>query len=103
VDLSTPLVLSEGNLDPIDGYVIFNLLQRTAGNDALSQEISEYKKILDKKWRSYVSDDPLDLGMTLWTAHWFNKKEEWATALTQRALNCLCNELADFANSRLPI
>jgi hypothetical protein len=90
MDLQTPLVRSEGNLDPIDGYVIFNLLQKMAGNAVLDQEISEYKKILDTKWRLYGSDDPLDLGMTLWTAHWFDGAEEWATTLTERAFDCLC-------------
>ena len=91
MDLRSPLVGSEGNLDPIDGYVIFKLLQKTAGEPVLAQEISEYKKILDTKWRHYVSEDPLDLGMTLWTAHWFNGVEEWATTLTNRAFDCLCN------------
>ena len=90
MDLSTPLVHSEGNLDPIDGYVIYKLLQKTEGTNVLEKEICEYKKILDTKWRKYISEDPLDLGMTLWTAHWFDKEEEWATALTQRAFTCLC-------------
>jgi hypothetical protein len=103
MDLKSPLVFSEGNLDPIDGYVIFNLLQQTAGSDVLAQEIGEYKKILDTKWQHYTSDDPLDLGMTLWTAHWFNKKEDWATALTGRAFRCLCILLSDVDNGRLAI
>ena len=90
MDLQTPLVTSEGNLDPIDGYVILNLLQETSGGTELTREINDYKKILDTKWKHYKSDDPLDLGMTLWTAHWFTGKEEWATALTQRAFECLC-------------
>ena len=90
IDLQRPLVASEGNLDPIDGYVILNLLQKAHGDPVLQQEISEYKKILDTKWRNYSSDDPLDLGMTLWTAHWFDKDEEWATTLTERAFRCLC-------------
>jgi hypothetical protein len=85
MDLQTPLVRSEGNPDPIDGYVIFNLLQKTAGNLVLDQEIHEYKKILDTKWRHYGSDDPLDLGMTPSTAHWFDGVKEWATTLTERA------------------
>ena len=103
MDLKTPLVFSEGNLDPIDGYVIFNLLQQTAGSEVLAQEISEYKKILDTKWQRYASDDPLDLGMTLWTAHWFKKKEEWATALTEKAFRCLCILLSDVGNDRLAV
>ncbi|OBZ67561.1 hypothetical protein A0H81_12331 [Grifola frondosa] len=91
IDLRRPLVLSEGNLDPIDGYVIFNLLQRGHGANStvLESEISEYRRILETKWRRYLSDDPLDLGMTLWTAHWFDGQEEWATVLTQRAVACL--------------
>ncbi|KZT07084.1 uncharacterized protein LAESUDRAFT_758888 [Laetiporus sulphureus 93-53] len=91
IDMSRPMVQSEGNLDPIDGYVVYSLLQRSNKDDTyiLAQEVSEYKKILDTKWRHYVSDDPLDLGMTLWTAHWFDGEEEWATQLTRRALTCL--------------
>lgn len=88
VDLSHPLVYSEGNLDPIDGFVIFSLLQQRSGDtEVLKREISEYKKILDEKWRHYQSDDPLDLGMTLWTAHWFAGKTDcpWADHLVQRA------------------
>jgi hypothetical protein len=52
MDLSRALVPTEGNLDPIDGYVTFRILQSSAiesGDDHLN----------------------LDLGMTLWTAHWF--------------------------------
>lgn len=86
VDLSHPLVTSEGNLDPIDGYVIFSLLQRTAGDDRiLEEEIRDYKRIVDSKWKYMESDDPLDLGMTLWTVHWMAAEESWAEAVRQRA------------------
>ena len=88
-DLKTPLVTSEGNLDPIDGYVTLKLLRKTSEENVLEKEISEYKKILDRKWRRYESNDPLDLGMTLWTSHWFDKEEEWASAMTEKALKCL--------------
>ncbi|KAI0370590.1 hypothetical protein BV20DRAFT_966520 [Pilatotrama ljubarskyi] len=96
IDLSRPMVLSEGNLDPIDGYVVFSLLQRShEGNKAvLAEEIDEYRRILETKWRRYVSDDPLDLGMTLWTAHWFDGEEQWATELSRRAAMCLREYLA---------
>jgi hypothetical protein len=40
MDLQTPLVRTEGNLDPIGGYVIFNLLQKTAGNACLIVSVS---------------------------------------------------------------
>lgn len=99
VDLSHPLVNSEGNLDPIDGYVIFNLLQQHSPDpQVLTQEIADYKKILDVKWKTYQSDDPLDLGMTLWTAHWFSGKAEWADSLVDKAATYLrtCKGLARY-------
>ncbi|RDX43099.1 hypothetical protein OH76DRAFT_1488099 [Lentinus brumalis] len=90
IDLRRPLVRSEGNLDPIDGYVVFSLLQEASDDKTvLAQEIDEYRRILETKWGRYVSEDPLDLGMTLWTAHWFAGKEEWATELMRRATACL--------------
>ena len=90
MDLSRPLVMSEGNLDPIDGYVTYKLLQAASGKaTVLDQEIKALKKIVDTKWQHYSSTDPLDLGMTLWTAHWLRKDEEWASVLCQRAASCL--------------
>ncbi|KZT62406.1 hypothetical protein CALCODRAFT_426110 [Calocera cornea HHB12733] len=85
MDLSKPLVSSEGNLDPIDGYVVYTLLRRTAGTDVLQHEIEDYRKILETKWSRYTSDDPLDLGMTLWTAHWLRGEEDWASELSTKA------------------
>ncbi|ETI23071.1 hypothetical protein G647_04867 [Cladophialophora carrionii CBS 160.54] len=90
-DLSSRLVLSEGNLDPIDGYVTYKLLQAThsAESEVLKEEIALLKKIVDTKVDSYDSTDTLDLGMTLWTAHWLVPEEEWAVQLSRRALACL--------------
>lgn len=89
-DLSQPLVASEGNLDPVDGYVVFKLLQATSGNkNVLKEEIQDYKEIVDSKWRHMESDDPLDLGMTLWTVHWLAAEESWAAAVLQQAHNAL--------------
>ena len=91
MDLSKPLVASEGNLDPLDGYVTYKLLQNTCSpdSDILQDEIALFKKIVDTKVDGYSSTDTLDLGMTLWTAHWFTPEEEWARTITQRALSCL--------------
>ncbi len=90
IDLSRPLVMSEGNLDPIDGYVTYKLLQAASGKGTvLEEEIKALKKIVDTKWQDYTSTDPLDLGMTLWTAHWFRRDEEWASVLCERAVSCL--------------
>lgn len=88
MDLSKPLVTSEGNLDPIDGYVVFRLLQAAAeqSNDGpvLEEEIQDYQRVMRRKGEHLVSSDPLDLGMTLWTSHWFSAQEEWATKLSRR-------------------
>jgi hypothetical protein len=88
MDLSRPLVASEGNLDPIDGYVIFCLLQAAAiqskDGAVLEQEIKDYRQVMQRKGEHFVSSDPLDLGMTLWTAHWLSDKEDWAARLSRR-------------------
>ncbi|EAA59365.1 predicted protein [Aspergillus nidulans FGSC A4] len=58
VDLSKPLVASEGNLDPIDGFVMFRLLQATAchfegrngeGEKVLRDEIEDYARVMKRK------------------------------------------------------
>uniref|UniRef100_A0A093VLC0 Uncharacterized protein n=1 Tax=Talaromyces marneffei PM1 TaxID=1077442 RepID=A0A093VLC0_TALMA len=98
MDLATPLVPSEGNLDPIDGYVVYRLLQASAmaiiscgsgnmGSDkgkVLDEEIADYKRVMERKGEHFVSADTLDLGMTLWTCHWFSDREKWASKLAER-------------------
>jgi hypothetical protein len=90
MDLSQPLVRSQGNLDPFNGYNVFRLLHesRMPGEEGLETEIEEYKKIVDASWAAYDSEDPLDLGMTLWTAHW-RLEEEWARTLKEGAADAL--------------
>jgi hypothetical protein len=94
MDLSAPLVTSEGNLDPIDGFVVFRLLQATAieagDGEVLTEEIADYRRVMDRKGEHFVSSDPLDLGMTLWTAHWFSDRETWASNLAARCFEHLC-------------
>lgn len=87
VDLKRPLVLSEGNLDPVDGLVVCKLLREFegGGDDVLRDEMRDYEKIVATKWKNYASTDPLDLGMTLWTAHHYAGKEQWATAFVDKA------------------
>jgi len=92
MDLSVPLVRSEGNLDPIDGFVVYRILQESdgPGSKVLETEIDEYRRIVETKWRGYRSDDPLDLGMTMWTSHFFGsglgaEKEEWSASLLEAA------------------
>ncbi|THC96999.1 hypothetical protein EYZ11_003503 [Aspergillus tanneri] len=90
MDLSKPLVASEGNLDPVDGYVVCRLLQAAAmqsGEGAvLKDEMEDYRRVMRRKGVNWLSRDPLDLGMTLWTVHWFVDRESWATQL---AVQCL--------------
>ncbi|EXJ79826.1 hypothetical protein A1O3_08111 [Capronia epimyces CBS 606.96] len=96
MDLSHPLVTSEGNLDPVDGYVTYKLLQDTSGDHAILQdEIAAFQKIVDTKWRYYTSSDTLDLGMTLWTAHWLSLEEPWAATISRRAVSCLGSLIRD--------
>jgi hypothetical protein len=94
VDLSIALVPSEGNLDPIDGYVVYRLLQAAAmqmgDGRLLDEEIADYKRVMERKGEHFVSSDPLDLGMTLWTSHWFSERENWATMLAGRAFEQIC-------------
>lgn len=106
MDLSIALVSSEGNLDPIDGYVVYRLLQASAmqmnkhptgpegggqGQAVLDEEIADYKRVMERKGEHFVSADPLDLGMTLWTCHWFSDREKWAARLAERCFQQICN------------
>ena len=100
MDMSQPLVASEGNLDPIDGHVVFRLLQARASNkQMLQEEIDDYKRVMDRKGKHFVSTDPLDLGMTLWTSQWLAGKEEWADALRLECVSQL-RELDGITTSR---
>jgi hypothetical protein len=97
MDLSEPMVESEGNLDPIDGYAVFRLLQASAteagDGEVLAEEIGDYKRTMNRKGEHFVSRDTLDLGMTLWTAHWFSEKESWAANLTGKCCEQICQSL----------
>eukprot|EP00743_Colponemidia_sp_Colp-15_P014814 GILK01017641.1.p1 GENE.GILK01017641.1~~GILK01017641.1.p1 ORF type:complete len:291 (+),score=35.53 GILK01017641.1:113-874(+) len=80
-DLSHPHVASEGNLDPFDGLVTYSLLRDLSGDPSvLRDEIQDMQKIVNSKYKSYSSHDPLDLGEALWLAHWYSE-DEWAKVL----------------------
>jgi hypothetical protein len=87
MDLREPLVRSGGSLDPADGLVVSRLLQDSHGPDSAvpAEEIGDYEKIVSTKWEGYNGSDPLDLGMTLWTACWFAENDEWAPGLQEMA------------------
>jgi len=89
IDLSKPAVLSEGNLDPYDGYITYRMLQETSADDSiLAKEIGDMKKMVEQKYALYRSDDTLDLGEALWIAH-FYPTETWAQVLSQRSFQSL--------------
>ena len=86
MDMSKPLVWSQGNLDPLDGFQIFRKLQAASGDpDTLKNEIADYKRIIDLEGKHSVSTDTLDLGMTLWTAH-FSEDEPYFADLMQQGI-----------------
>lgn len=87
MDLSRFQSRGEGNLDSINGLVTYRLLQQTCGNPrVLQDEIGDYQRVVDQKWKAYTSSDTLDLGMALWAAHWYSDQEEWSKGLADAAL-----------------
>ena len=95
-DLRRVLVGSEGNLDPVDGFVVFRVIRAyelACGGDkgVLEEEIEDYRRVMRRKGRQRVSDDLLDLGMGLWTAHLVEgEEEEWAGELLGRGVERVC-------------
>ncbi|KAL4937221.1 hypothetical protein BDV06DRAFT_216045 [Aspergillus oleicola] len=89
MELDSVLVGSEGNLDPIDGFVVLRLLQAAAVKSGkgeggvLNDEIEDYARVMKRKGEHFVSSDPLDLGMTMWTVQWC-VEEDWAARLAER-------------------
>lgn len=86
MDMSRPLVFSQGNLDPIDGLVVFRKLAADRGDaSVLRDEIADYERVIRLKGKHFVSSDTLDLGMTLWTSHWLAGKEDYFSDLQRQA------------------
>jgi hypothetical protein len=89
-DKKTVLVPSEGHLDAATGFVVYRLLQQTAGNQdrpsqVLQTEIADYRQLMSREGKLEASHDPLDLGMGLWMCHFF-RDEEWAGELGRQSL-----------------
>ncbi|KAL3495457.1 hypothetical protein BJX62DRAFT_233450 [Aspergillus germanicus] len=101
--LDEVLVGSEGNLDAVDGFVVFRLLAATnqhfgfgsgmsdsiGGGGVLGDEIDDYHRVMERKGRHFVSSDPLDLGMTLWTMQWV-ANEDWAEEIVESCFERVC-------------
>ncbi|KAK9237781.1 hypothetical protein V1525DRAFT_402897 [Lipomyces kononenkoae] len=90
MDMSRPLVASQGHLDATTGYVIFHLLQATANEGPiLDEEISDYKGVMDLTETEFESNDTLDLGMALWIAHWGPRTDAWVENMAQTCIRSL--------------
>ncbi|KAL8749448.1 MAG: hypothetical protein Q9199_007675 [Rusavskia elegans] len=91
MDMSRPLVASEGNADALDVYAAFGLLAALAKDPQYpATEIADYQRVIDRKGQHVVSHDMLDLGMSLWLAHWGTASNSSAQQLGTR-----CIELFD--------
>jgi hypothetical protein len=85
-DLSYPITTSEGNLDAIDGLVIYRLLQeQSADAMVLQQEVHEMKRMVNRKMQSFQVSDELDCGQGLWLSSWF-PEEKWSIILAERCM-----------------
>jgi hypothetical protein len=81
-DLSAPYPgFGLGAMDAYDGYVAYRLLDE----QALAPQIAQMRELIERDWRTLEIRQDLGLGMMLWLAHFF-PKENWAEALTKRAL-----------------
>lgn len=84
-DLSGPYPGSGlGALDPIDGYVVYRLLDE----DGLRQEIAEMRELMMPRYRTLYIDQDLGMGMILWLCHFF-ANESWAVHLRSSSLRHL--------------
>ena len=91
-DMSAPLVSGEGNTDPLNGYAVFRLLQQTSPDKtALQDEINDYKRILDRRVKHVVTQDSLDIGMTLWLTQWLEDEQTLAEQCIKQLGQCIPN------------
>ena len=87
MDMSRPLVPSQGRLDATTGFVVYRLLQAAAKEPrVLETEIEDYQKVMRLRDSFDATHDTLDLGMALWIAHWYAGEDQWADQLGE---NCL--------------
>jgi hypothetical protein len=73
-----------GALDAFDGYVVYRLL----GEQSLSREIADMRRLIDRSAPELVITEDLGLGMMLWMTHFF-PEEDWAKTQKERCLGML--------------
>lgn len=84
-DLSGPYPgFGFGAMDAFDGYISYRQLD----SDALSQEITDMRVLIDKNYEDLIITQDLGLGMMLWLSH-FYPDEAWAISQRQRCLQIL--------------
>jgi len=84
-DLSGPYPgYGYGGLDYYDGYCVYKLLDPVA----LSSEINDMRKLIDKNYPNFSCSQDLGLGEILWMSH-FYKDEDWAKYVSQQAIETL--------------
>lgn len=84
MDLSAPLVESQGNLDPAEGYVTYRQLEVTKGAAVLEDEVRDYWGLVERKLPLRVSPDALDLGMGMWLSS--RCGEAWAREFGEKGV-----------------
>lgn len=90
MDMSRPLVSSQGRLDATTGFVVYRLLQAAAKEPCvLEAEITDYQKVMRLRDSVDATHDTLDLGMALWIAHWYVGEEQWADQLGENCLSAI--------------
>ncbi|KFZ08817.1 hypothetical protein V502_09131 [Pseudogymnoascus sp. VKM F-4520 (FW-2644)] len=98
MDMSRPLVPSQGRLDATTGFVVYRLLQAAAKEPrVLETEIEDYQKVMRLRDSVDATHDTLDLGMALWIAHWYAGQDQWADQLGE---NCLIAIKTIFGDER---
>jgi hypothetical protein len=84
-DLGTPYPgYGFGALDAFDGYVSYRLLDESA----LSREIADMRRLIDRSAPDLHVTQDLGLGMMLWMSHFF-PEEDWAGVQKARCLHQL--------------
>jgi len=84
-DLSAPYPgYGFGALDAFDGYVSYRLLDE----GALSREIADMRRLIDRSAPDLHITQDLGLGMMLWMSHFF-PEEDWARVQRARCLRQL--------------
>jgi len=84
-DLSAPYPgFGLGALDAFDGYVSYRMLDEKA----LSREIADMRRLIDRSAPGLAISQDLGLGMMLWMTHLF-PNENWAQLQRKRCLDTL--------------